>query len=106
MTTSLNRQAEAVSERAGDKPLVRRRARYDINLLSDLIALMMANVEDALLETGAKPALDYNHLDLLKEASPFVLSMFNSDKGDPLQITCDWPQQEGNHSGFDTGAKA
>ena len=106
MTTSLNRQDEAVSEHAGDKPLVPRRARYDVNLLSDLIALMMANVEDALLEAGAKPALDYNHLDLLKEASPFVLSMVNSYEGDQLQITCEWPHQEGEHSGFDKGAKA
>lgn len=97
MTTSPNRNAEAVSDRAVDKPLVRRYARYNSDHLSNLLAMMMANVEDALIEAGAKPGLDYNHLDLLREASPFVLSMFNDDRGKPLKFTCEyWPHEVGD----------
>lgn len=94
MTTSPNRNAEAVSERTGDKPLVRRFARYNLDQISDLLAMLMANVEDALIEAGAKPGLDYNHLDLLREASPFVLSMLNHDRGKPMEFICSWPKQE------------
>lgn len=79
---------------SGNKRLVRLYSRYNKNSLTDLIAITMANIEDALLEGGAIPAVDYNHLDLLREAGPLVLSMFNSNRADPIVLTCKWPDHE------------
>ena len=79
---------------SGNKRLVRLYSQYDRNSLTDLIAITMANIEDALLEAGAAPAVDYNHLDLLREAGPFVLSMFNHEGDDPITITTKWTDHE------------
>ncbi|WP_157742008.1 hypothetical protein [Pseudomonas sp. NS1(2017)] len=55
--------------------------------MSDLLSITMANIEDALLEAGAFPAIDYTHLDLLSAAGPFVLSMFSRESGNPITLT-------------------
>jgi hypothetical protein len=73
--------------------LVRTFKRYDTNNFTDLLSIAMANIEDSLLETGAEPGADYSRLDLLREAAPFVLSMFND--GVPLKITREWHNPEG-----------
>lgn len=78
----------------GKKHLVRRHSNYDKNSLTDLIVLTMANIEDSLLEAGANPLVDYDYLDLLREAGPFVLSMYNQKGGDPISMTCEWPKPE------------
>lgn len=49
---------------------------YDTNDVQDMLSLMSANVEDALIESGAEPGKDYQILDVFKLAQPFVLEMF------------------------------
>lgn len=46
--------------------------------LEDLLLVMAKNVEESLLEGGAKPGKDYGVLDLYKLAQPFALSVFES----------------------------
>ena len=53
---------------SANKRLVRTHNTYDTNTLTDLLSVVMANIEDALLETGAEPTTDYNRMDLLREA--------------------------------------
>lgn len=45
--------------------------------LEDLLHLMMANVEDGLLNAGARPGKDYTYRELLQAATPLVRSIFN-----------------------------
>lgn len=65
----------------------------DPHLVSDLLVVMMANVEDALLASGATPDLGYTRLDLLKAATPFVVSMFDKSQP-PLRFAVEWPEHE------------
>lgn len=62
---------------------------FNKNSISDLLVILMANVEDALLESGAIPHQDYNRLDLFKAATPFVVSMFE-DTTNPLTFVIDY----------------
>lgn len=48
----------------------------DETALHDLLVMMMANMEDVLIDCGAIPDEDYNYLDLLRLAQPFVLKRF------------------------------
>jgi len=67
--------------------------RFDPSLVSDLLVVMMANVEDALLASGAAPELGYNRLDLLKAATPFVVTMF-AENDSPPEFVVEWPEHE------------
>lgn len=58
--------------------LIRRFEIYDTNDVQDMLSAMAANVEDALIESGAEPGKDYQILDVFKLAQPFVLEMFKS----------------------------
>lgn len=58
------------------------------NRVSDLLVILMANVEEALLDSGATPNVDYNRLDLLQAATPFVVSMFNDNT---VEFVTEWP---------------
>jgi hypothetical protein len=51
----------------------------------------MANIEEALLATGATPTVDYSRLDLLQAATPFVVRMFEAPYTQPMKIVSDWP---------------
>ncbi|MFJ7883552.1 hypothetical protein ACIQYF_08580 [Pseudomonas sp. NPDC096917] len=62
------------------------------NLVSDLLVVMMANVEDALLASGATTD-SYNRLDLLKAATPFVVTMF-AESDTPPEFVVEWPEHE------------
>lgn len=66
---------------------------FDPNLVSDLLVVMMANVEDALLASGATPDLGYSRLDLLKAATPFVVTMF-AESNTPPEFVVEWPELE------------
>ena len=65
----------------------------NLNLIPDLLVVLMANVEEALVSTGAKPGIDYDHSDLMAAASPFVASMFNSPDSHVVFVT-DWDELE------------
>jgi hypothetical protein len=78
---------------ASSKRLVVPPRRFDPNLVSDLLVVMMANVEDALLASGAVPDLGYSRLDLLKAATPFVVTMF-AESDSPPEFVAEWPEHE------------
>ena len=67
--------------------------RFDPSLVSDLLVVMMANVEDALLASGAIPEIGYSRLDLLKAATPFVVTMF-AENNEPPEFVVEWPEHE------------
>ena len=46
--------------------------------LEDLLLVLAKNVEESLLEGGARPGKDYTILDLYKLAQPFALSAFEA----------------------------
>lgn len=48
----------------------------DHSSLEDLLLVMAKNVEDSMLQAGAKPGDDYTILDLYKLAQPFALDVF------------------------------
>lgn len=52
----------------------------DIIDMSDLLMVMARNVEDSLIQSGAKAGKDYTYLDLYKLASPYALAVFNKGK--------------------------
>ena len=47
--------------------------------LSDEFYAIAYNIETSMLNAGAKPGVDYTHLDLYKLAQPFVLELFKSN---------------------------
>lgn len=68
---------------------------FDKDRLSDLLIILMANVEQALLESGAKPGIHYSRKDLLQAATPFVVSMFEAPSR--MYFITEWPDR-GQHS--------
>lgn len=50
----------------------------DASTMEDFTLAMMANFEDALLNSGAQPGVDYTYTDLLRAASPIVCEQFTS----------------------------
>lgn len=65
----------------------------DKDRVPDLLMLLMANVEDALLETRATPGQDYTRADLLAAATPLLAAMISSS-ANPPSIYTEWPEQE------------
>jgi hypothetical protein len=72
--------------------LIRNLTLTDHSTLEDLLLVMAKNVEDSLLEAGAKPGKDYTLLDLYKLAQPFALETF---KGGKINFTTSWPSAKG-----------
>lgn len=94
-----NTNTESTSHQSGNQTLTHKRLvipprHFDPSLVSDLLVVMMANVEDALLASGATPDLGYNRLDLLKAATPFVVTMF-AENDAPPEFVVEWPEHEG-----------
>lgn len=75
-----------------NKRLVHPPRGFDPNLLPDLLAVFMANIEEALVASGATPTVDYNRLDLLQAAMPIIEGMFNNKNSEPMQIVTEWPE--------------
>lgn len=73
------------------KRLIRVCSGYDTSRLTDLYAITMANIEDAMIETGAKPEVDYTRADLLKAAGPIVKSMFELESYEAICLTTSYP---------------
>ena len=59
--------------------------------LNDVLACMMATIEDGLLTSGFVPGKDYQRKDLFDAAMPLVQSMFNENN---LLYTTSWPNAE------------
>jgi hypothetical protein len=92
-TTTENASNQSDSRTHTPKRLVAPQGRFDPDLVSDLLVVMMANAEDALLASGATPGIDYNRLDLLKAATPFVVTMFAENESPP-EFVVEWPEHE------------
>jgi hypothetical protein len=60
--------------------------------LDDVLACMMATIEDGLLTSGFVPGKDYQRKDLFDAAMPLVQSMFNENN---LLYTTSWPNAGG-----------
>jgi hypothetical protein len=75
-----------------NKRLVRPPRRFDPKLLPDLLVIFMANIEEALVVSGATPTADYNRLDLLQAAMPLAEIMFNDTNSKPMEIITEWPE--------------
>ena len=65
---------------------------FDPNLLSDMLVVFMANIEEALVVSGATPTVDYNRLDLLQAAIPLAEIMFSDTNSEPMKIVTEWPE--------------
>lgn len=59
----------------------------------DMITILMANVEDALEESGAEANVDYTFRDLLQAVMPIVTRMLIETPG-ALTFTTGWPAPE------------
>ena len=62
-------------------------ANIDPSTMEDFTLAMMANFEDALLNAGAKPGVDYTYTDLLRAASPIVCKQFTNGM---LTFSTEW----------------
>lgn len=92
-TNSKNAPHQSANQKAAPRRLVVPPSRFDPSLVSDLLVVMMANVEDALLASGATPESEYTRLDLLKAATPFVVTMF-AENDSPPEFVVEWPEHE------------
>jgi hypothetical protein len=63
------------------KYLVDRCVDYDPTHMQDFIQIMAMNVEDALLQMGAVPGVDYTLRDVIGWAMPFALHAFSEPNG-------------------------
>jgi hypothetical protein len=52
---------------------------------TDFFSIIAKNIEDSLIQSGAKPSKDYTILDLYNLAQPFALTKFKD-----LEYTQDW----------------
>lgn len=62
------------------KYLIDRVDHYDINHMEDMLQVAAINVENALINAGAKPGVDYNIMDVFKLAQPFAFEMFSKSE--------------------------
>ena len=64
--------------------LIKRHASYGLtnsNLsLTGFLSVVAAQIEDALLQSGAKAGVDYTRLDLFKLANPYALQLAESER--------------------------
>lgn len=68
-------------------PLIPAFETLDETSFNDVLVMFARNIEDALIEAGAEPGVDYSRLDLFKLAQPYVMERF---KGDALTYTKGW----------------
>lgn len=61
------------------KPLMKKFEMMGSYDLSDELYAVAYNIEQTLLNAGAIPGKDYNYLDLIKLAQPFVIELFKTD---------------------------
>lgn len=88
---------KAAKRNAAEKPLLPRYETTNPNTLDDLFLCVAATIEDSLMQSGAKPGIDYSILDLYKLAQPFVLSRYEAETDD-IDITVGWPLQVHDHA--------
>ncbi|WP_431067723.1 hypothetical protein [Methylotuvimicrobium sp.] len=72
------------------EPLIHRPNDTCQDALEDLFMCMAATIEDSLMQSGAKPGVDYSYLDLYKLASPFVLHTYKLPEAN-IHYRCSWP---------------
>jgi hypothetical protein len=60
--------------------LTREFSTFDARAISDLLSVLMANIEDGLLQSGAVPGVDYTFRDLATWAMPMIYTGWNEDK--------------------------
>lgn len=65
--------------------LIHRVDHYDINHMEDMLQVAAINVENALINAGATPGVDYSIMDVFKLAQPFALELFS--KSDRAEFT-------------------
>lgn len=58
------------------QPLIQHKDLMAAGDLGDELHAVSFSIEQGLINAGAKPGVDYTHLDLFKLAQPFVLQMF------------------------------
>ena len=87
----------AVRQSKPEAPLIHRYDESDSCMLSDYWGLIAANIEDALLESGAVPGVDYSRLDLFKLAQPFVLNRW-ADENSSMAMVVSWPNSQGGQA--------
>jgi hypothetical protein len=75
-----------------NKRLVHPPRGFDPILLSDMLVVFMANIEEALVVSGATPTVDYNRLDLLQAAIPLTAIIFSDTNSEPMKIVTEWPE--------------
>ncbi|WP_129630269.1 hypothetical protein [Candidatus Oscillochloris fontis] len=73
-TPPRRRQPRAVNPETANPPqrLTREFSTYDASTITDLLSILMANIEDGLLQSGATPGVDYTFRDLATWAMPMV----------------------------------
>ena len=69
--------------------LIKEFEQTDPNTLEDLLMIMARNIEDSLIQSGAKPGKDFSFLDIYKLAQPFALEVFK--KNDKITYATTWP---------------
>jgi hypothetical protein len=75
------------TQRAPASPVVRPPSRltrefstYDASTMTDLLSILMANIEDALIQSGATPGVDYTFRDLATWAMPMIYTGWDANK--------------------------
>jgi|GEM_PF-3919742 len=67
---------------------------YREESLEDLIAIVMANVEDGIRIAGAQPEKDYTMRDLIEWSMPLVHSLLEGDDGLGDSLKKEWHKDD------------
>ena len=86
---SLNTEGQPLKQQGRQGRLIRTFTDTDSSCLDDLISVMMATVEDGLMQSGFEPGKDYTKKDLLDAAMPFVKALWH--KQGNIKFTVGWP---------------
>lgn len=81
-TQTLPRTRSASTSLAPETPtrLTREFSSTDPTVITDLLSILMANIEDSLLQSGAKPGVDYTFRDLAGWAMPLIAEGWREGK--------------------------
>ncbi len=74
MITSTRRGKEATTPKSSPERLIADYNDYDDETMMDLLSMAARDIEDAMLQCGAKPGKDYTYLDLFRLAVDFCAS--------------------------------
>ena len=58
----------------------------DTSFAQDFLSVAASNIETSLIQNGAKPGLDYKHIDLITLAMPLLLEQWRTDKKISLYV--------------------